>query len=152
MRLCPPKEWVDAKYYVFKSNPWLKINPAKAKTECVFTKTPPWTKGRAEMPVQVKAMAGIFRWGALQLKGINVDARTDVLGIYMRYMKEWLEHNKNPTEEALTTAMRDKLTKAIRDYMITRFGRRLPEDISLEDAIRELKNEAPSKKDINKER
>jgi len=144
MRLCPPKEWVDARYYVFKRNPWLKINPAKAKTQCVFARTPPWTEGRAEMPMQVRAMAGIFRWAADQLDEISVDARTDVLGMYMRYMKEWLERNRHPTEEALISAMRENLLNAIKDFFRLKLGRELPTD-SLEDAIKELRSEKPKK-------
>ena len=67
-----------------------------------------------------------------------------MLGMYMRYMKEWLERNRHPTEEALISAMRENLLNAIKDFFRLKLGRELPTD-SLEDAIKELRSEKPKK-------
>lgn len=115
----PIAELLASGKYVTKRNPWMKINPAKAKSECILAKTPYFAKawGGAK-PVQVEAMNELFKWLADQLEDVTVDARTDIIGFYMERITDKLAHEGVPeTPEDMALIMKECAREAIIDTL-----------------------------------
>jgi len=134
MKCVPVEGLLAGGRYVLKGNPWMKINPAKAKTTCVIAKAPYFARAwGGERPIGVKAMNLLFTFAAEKLREVNPDARTDVIGYYMEMMHEWLRANPSPTKDVLERAMADMLKSAIDNKLGETTA-------SLDDAIRRLKD------------
>jgi len=77
--------------WVIKKNPWLTIDPKRAKATCILARTPPWSRGRAGLaarPRGIKAMNDIFAYVAGQLDDIHPKYRIDIMELVMQEVGE----------------------------------------------------------------
>jgi len=72
------------KIAILKRNPWMKINPERAKKSEMWASGPAWTGNPAARPPGVKAINDIFAYIARKLKGYTVRDRVEMVGRVMK--------------------------------------------------------------------